>query len=141
MTPEEIKQQMIEEFRMFDDWMDRYDLLIEMGKALPPLESKFRINEFAIKGCQSNVWLHAFVKEGKMHFEADSDAIITKGLIALLIKPYEGQPAAIVENADMTFVKEIGLSEQLTPTRSNGLVAMIKQMKAYAKAYNTDVLK
>ena len=139
MTTEEIKEQLIADFQMFDDWMDRYDLVIEMGKALPPMDSEYKKAEYAIKGCQSNVWLHAFLKDGKMYFEADSDAIITKGLIALLIKPYEGQLPEVVENADMNYVNEIGLSEQLTPTRSNGLLSMLRQMKAYAKAFNQAV--
>jgi len=137
MSPEEIKKQLIEDFQMFDDWMDRYDYLIEMGKMLPPLDPKYKKEEYTIKGCQSDVWLHAYLKDGKIYFEADSGAIITKGLMSLLIKPYDGQPPEVIENADMDYVNEIGLKEQLTPTRSNGILAMLKQMNQYGKNFRS----
>ncbi len=138
MSIKEIKKQVIEEFSIFDDWMDRYDYLIEQGKSLPPLDDKFKTDENIIQGCQSKVWLHAWQNEdGKLMFAADSDAIITKGMIALLIRVFSNQPAEEVEKVDIDFLNEIGLKEQLSPTRSNGLHAMVRQMKYYAIAFRS----
>jgi cysteine desulfuration protein SufE len=136
MTIEEIKNEVIDEFALFDDWMDRYDHLIEQGKALPPLDPKYKTEDNLIKGCQSQVWLHAHLdRSGNLIFEADSDAIITKGLVALLIRVFSGHKPAEIEEASLNFLDQIGLKEQLSPTRSNGLFAMVKQMKIYAIAF------
>lgn len=119
---------------MLDDWMDRYSMLIEMGKECPMIDTQYRNDEHLINGCQSRVWLHAEIKDGKMYFTADSDAVITKGIIYLLIKVFSGQTPADILAADMSFLDEIGLKEHLSPTRSNGLLSMVKQMMIYAKA-------
>jgi cysteine desulfuration protein SufE len=132
MTPAQIKQKLIEDFNVLGDWMDRYDYLIDMGRALPPLDDKHKIDENKIAGCQSDVWLHAYTSDGKIYFEADAGAIITKGLISLLINVYSGQPLQEVADAEMEFIEQIGLKDQLTPTRSNGLMSMLKQIKHYA---------
>ncbi|MBT3301388.1 MAG: SufE family protein [Bacteroidetes bacterium] len=136
MSIEDIKNEVIEEFAMFDDWMDRYDHLIEQGKSLIPMDIKHKNDSNLIKGCQSQVWLHAYLdNNGNLIFEADSDAIITKGLIALLIRVFSGNKPSEVEEASVNFLDQIGLKEQLSPTRSNGLFSMIKQMKIYAIAF------
>ncbi|MBT3801391.1 MAG: SufE family protein [Bacteroidetes bacterium] len=136
MSIEDIKNEVIEEFAMFDDWMDRYDHLIEQGKSLIPMDIKHKNDSNLIKGCQSQVWLHAYLdNNGNLIFEADSDAIITKGLIALLIRVFSGSKPTEVEAASVNFLDQIGLKEQLSPTRSNGLFSMIKQMKIYAIAF------
>jgi cysteine desulfuration protein SufE len=135
MTPAQIKQKLVEDFNVLSDWMDRYDYLIDMGKALPPLDDKYKLDENKIAGCQSDVWLRAFVNDGKIYFEADAGAIITKGLISLLINVYSGQQLQEVANAEMEFIEQIGLKDQLTPTRSNGLMSMLKQIKQYAAGY------
>lgn len=119
---------------MLDDWMDRYSMLIEMGKECPMIDTQYRNDEHLINGCQSRVWLHAELKDGKMYFTADSDAVITKGIIYLLIKVFSGQTPADILAADMSFLDEIGLKEHLSPTRSNGLLSMVKQMMIYAKS-------
>jgi cysteine desulfuration protein SufE len=138
MTVDEIKEQIIEEFSLFDDWMDRYDYLIEQGKELQPIDEKYKTDDYLIKGCQSQVWLHAFLnEENKVVFKADSDAIITKGMIALLIRVFSDQEPEAIEKADISFLDKIGLREQLSPTRSNGLHSMVKQMKYYAIAFNS----
>ena len=135
-TLREIQEEIIEEFSVFDDWMDKYNYLIDLGKSLPQIEEKFKTNEYLISGCQSRVWLHADFKNGKVFFTADSDAIITKGIIGLLVRVLsERKPEEIMET-DLFFIDKIGLKENLTPTRSNGLVSMIKQMKMYALAFN-----
>jgi cysteine desulfuration protein SufE len=139
MTPNELKQKLISEFSMFDDWMDKYDYLIELGKNLSPLDDDYKTEENRITGCQSDVWLKAWSNDGKIFFEADSNAIITKGLISLLIYVFNGQSLDEVEKADMDFLNEIGLKDQLTPTRANGLAAMLKQMKLYALAFKTQL--
>jgi len=137
MTIDTIKKEIIDEFEMFDDWMDRYDYLIEQGKELQGLDEKYKTDENLIKGCQSSVWLRAFlVDDNKIVFEADSDAIITKGMIALLIRVFSNQSPAEIEKSDIQFLDEIGLKEQLSPTRSNGLMSMVKKMKFYAIAFN-----
>ncbi len=139
MSIEAIKQEIIDEFMLFDDWMDRYDYLIEQGKNLVPLSPERKKDENLIKGCQSKVWLHAFLNEkGNIVFEAESDAVITKGMIALLIRVFSDKRTAEVEKADIDFLNKIGLKEQLSPTRSNGLHAMVKQMKYYAFALGSE---
>lgn len=132
----DIQQEIVEEFSVFDDWMDRYNYIIEFSKDLPLIDAKHKTNENLINGCQSKVWLHAYYDDGKVHYEADSDAIITKGIIALLIRVLSGRKPGEVMNCDLYFIDTIGLKENLSPTRSNGLLAMIKQMKLYAIAYN-----
>lgn len=135
MTVNEIQDQIIEEFSMFDEWMDKYEYLIELGKGLPLIEEKYKCPENLIKGCQSKVWLNAFLENGILRFEADSDAIITKGIIALLIKILNNRTPGEILEADLYFIEKIGLKSNLSPTRANGLAAMIKQMKFYAMAY------
>ena len=135
MTIDEVQNEIIEEYSMYDDWMDRYDHLIEEGKELPVIEEKHKRNDNLIEGCQSRVWLYTEFNDGKIHFKADSDAIIVRGIIALLIRVLsERTPDEIIES-DLYFVDRIGLSQNLSPTRSNGLMAMLKQMKLYAIAY------
>ncbi len=129
------QQEIIEEFALFDDWMDKYDHLIGLGKTLPLIEPKYKTDQYIIKGCQSKVWLRAEQQEGRVNFWADSDAIITKGIVSVLIRAFSGLPAHEIANAPTDFIKEIGLSDHLSPTRANGLVSMIKQMKLYAAAF------
>lgn len=136
MTIEEIQNEIIEEFSMFDEWMDKYEYLIELGRDLPQIDPKFKTNEYLINGCQSKVWLNAELKDEKIYFTADSDAIITKGIVALLIRVLNGRTPKEIMNADLFFIDKIGLSDNLSPTRSNGLLAMVKQMKMYGMAYN-----
>ena len=136
MTIKEIQDSIVEEFSMFDDWMDRYAMLIEMGKECPIIDPQYRHDNYLINGCQSRVWLHAELKDGKIYFTADSDAVITKGIINLLIKVFSGQTPADILAADMSFLDEIGLKEHLSPTRSNGLLSMVKQMMLYAEVMN-----
>ncbi len=135
-TIKEIQEEIIDEFSMFDDWMQKYEYLIDLGKELPQIEEKLKIEDNLIKGCQSRVWLDAKHEDGKIIYTADSDAIMTKGIIAILIRVLSNQSANDIANANLTFINEIGLKEQLSPTRANGLVSMIKQMKIYAIAYN-----
>lgn len=136
MTIKEIQDSIVEDFSMLDDWMDRYSMLIEMGKECPMIDTQYRNDEHLINGCQSRVWLHAEMKDGKIYFTADSDAVITKGIIYLLIKVFSGQTPSDILAADMGFLDEIGLKEHLSPTRSNGLLSMIKQMLIYAETMN-----
>jgi len=131
------EQEIIEEFSLFDDWMDRYEHIIGLGKVLPLISDELKQDDLLIKGCQSRVWLHANLEDGKVLFTADSDAIITKGIISLLIRVLSGQTPSEIINTDLTFIDEIGLKEHLSPTRSNGLVSMVKQMKLYALAFRT----
>ncbi len=141
MTITEIQRDIIEEFALFEDWMERYEYMIELGKSLPLIDDAYKTDENLIKGCQSKVWVHASLEEDKLVFTADSDAIITKGIIAILIRVFSNQsPQAIIE-ADTSFIDEIGLKEHLSPTRANGLVSMIKQLKMYAIAYQTQLSK
>lgn len=135
MTLNEKQDQIIEDFSVFDDWMDRYQQLIELGKELPPIDEKKKTESYLIKGCQSKVWLDGQLVDGKIFFTADSDAIITKGIVALLIDVLSGRTPKEIIDADLYFIDKIGLKENLSPTRSNGLVSMIKQMKLYAIAY------
>ena len=135
MNIKEIQNEIVDEFSMFDDWMERYEYIIELGKGLPIIEDQHKTEDNIIKGCQSKVWVHAEEKDGKVVFSADSDAILTKGIIAILIRAFSNQtPAAILE-ANTDFVDEIGLKEHLSATRANGLVSMIKKIKMYALAF------
>ncbi|MEX6626996.1 SufE family protein [Tenacibaculum salmonis] len=134
MTIKEIQEEIIDEFSMFDDWMERYEYIIDLGKSLPMIKDTFKLDENLIKGCQSKVWLYSELDNNTILFTADSDAILTKGIVALLLRVYSNQtPAAILE-AKTDFIDEIGLKEHLSPTRANGLVSMIKQIKMYALA-------
>lgn len=136
MTIKEIEREIVDEFAIFTDWMDKYEYIIELGKGVPAIEEKDKAEENLIKGCQSRVWLSCRIEDGKLYFAADSDAIITKGIISLLIRVYNGQaPADILAN-EPEFIGQLGLQENLSPTRANGLVSMIKQIKIYAMAYN-----
>ena len=135
----EIQQEIVDEFEMFDDWMQRYEHMIELGKSLPLIEDKYKTEDNLIKGCQSKVWVHAELEGDKLIFTADSDAIITKGIIAILIRAYSNQHPKDILEADTAFIDEIGLKEHLSPTRANGLVSMIKQLKMYAVAYQTQL--
>jgi cysteine desulfuration protein SufE len=136
MTISEVQNNIIDEFSLFDDWMDKYNLLIDLGKELPVIDPKYKIKDFLIEGCQSKVWLHP-VYDGKMiTFTADSDAIITRGIVALLIKVLSNRSPDEIISADLFFIDKIGLRQNLSPTRSNGLLSMIRQMKLYAMAYN-----
>ena len=139
MTIKEIQDSIVEEFSMFDDWMDRYAMLIEMGKDCPMIDAQYRNDNYLINGCQSRVWLHAKLEDGKVYFSADSDAVITKGIINLLIKVLSGQTPKDIIEADMSFLDEIGLKEHLSPTRSNGLLSMVKQMMLYAEVFNAKI--
>ena len=130
-----VQKDIVEEFSVFEDWLDRYNYLIELGNDLPEIDPQYRTNEYLINGCQSKVWLHAELEDGKMVYEADSDAIIVKGIVALLVKVLNGRtPAEILEN-ELHFIEDIGLRQNLSPTRSNGLLAMVKKMRLYAMAY------
>jgi len=137
MEIKEIENKIVDEFDNFDDWMDKYTFLIEMGKSLPLIENKYKVDNNLISGCQSKVWLHASYENGKVIFTADSDAIITKGIINLLIRIFSNQAPDDIINAELNFIDEIGLKEHLSPTRSNGLLSMIKQMKLYALVFKT----
>jgi cysteine desulfuration protein SufE len=139
MQIEEIQEEIVSEFSMFDDWMQRYEYMIELGKSLPKIEEQYKTDEYLIKGCQSKVWVHAALEDGKVVFTADSDAIITKGIIAILIRAFSNQKPADILAASTDFIDEIGLKEHLSPTRANGLVSMIKQLKIYALAYETQM--
>ena len=132
-----IQEEIIEEFSVFDDWLDKYDYLIELSDSLPAIAPEHRTEQYVIKGCQSRVWVDAKLEDGKMMYSADSDAIITKGIIALLIRVMNGRSPQEIVDLDLYFIDAIGLGENLSPTRSNGLVAMIKQMKMYALALNS----
>lgn len=138
MTIKEIQNEIIDEFSMFDDWEDRFQYVIDLGKTLPLIDEKHKIEENTIKGCQSKVWLQGEENDGKVVFTADSDAIITKGIIAILIRVFSNQKSRDILHADTKFIDEIGLKEQLSPTRANGLVSMIKQIKMYALAYDSN---
>lgn len=135
MTIKEIQDSIVEDFTMLDDWMDRYSMLIDLGKDCPLIDEKYRNDNYLINGCQSRVWLHAEMKDGKMFLTADSDAVITKGIINLLIKTFSGQKPADILAADMSFLDKIGLKEHLSPTRSNGLLSMVEQIMIYAKMF------
>lgn len=135
MTIQEIENQIIEEFSIFTDWLDKYEYIIELGKNVPVIDEKAKTEENLIKGCQSRVWLDCCQEDGKLFFAADSDAIITKGIISLLIRVYNGQEPEEILNSNLKFIDAIGLQENLSPTRANGLVSMIKQIRVYALAF------
>jgi len=136
---ESIKDDIISEFSLFEDWMQKYEHIIELGKSIPIIEPKFKVDENIIKGCQSKVWLHAELKEKKVFFSADSDAIITKGIIAILIRVFSNQEPKKILESDTKFIDQIGLKEHLSPTRANGLVSMVKQIKMYALVFNIQI--
>jgi cysteine desulfuration protein SufE len=135
MNIQETENEIIDEFSMFEDWMEKYEHIIEMGKSLPMIEEKYKTDDRLIKGCQSKVWMHSELKDGKIFFTADSDAIITKGLVALVIRVLSAHTPDEIVNAKMDFINQIGLTQHLSPTRANGLVNMIKQMKLDALAF------
>ena len=135
MTINEIQDEIIEEFSMLDDWMDRYQLLIDTGTEQPQLDEKYKINNNLIEGCQSRVWLQADLIDDKIHFQAESDALIVKGIVALLLRVFNDRTPDEILSADLYFMEKIGLQENLSPTRTNGVIAMIKQIKMYALAF------
>lgn len=135
-TKDPVQEQIIEEFSLFDEWLDKYEYLIELGGALPPIDPAHRTDRYLIRGCQSRVWVDARFGQGHVFYSADSDAIITRGIIALLIRVLDGRTPEQILSTELYFIDAIGLSENLSPTRSNGLVAMIKQMRLYALAYS-----
>jgi cysteine desulfuration protein SufE len=136
MSIKKLQEEIVDEFSMFDDWMQRYEYIIDLGKNLPLIEEEFKTEDNIIKGCQSKVWLKGEQNEDKIVFTADSDAILTKGIIAILIRVFSNQKANDILNADMDFIDQIGLKEHLSPTRANGLVSMIKNIKMYALAFD-----
>jgi cysteine desulfuration protein SufE len=135
MTIQEIQDEIIADFEFFGDWMDKYEYIIQLGKEVPMIDPPYKTEENLIRGCQSRVWMHAEIRDGKLVFTADSDAIITKGLVSLVIKVLSGQTPKDIVDANLYFVDAIGLSSHLSPTRSNGLLSMIKQIKLYALGY------
>ncbi|MDI1316845.1 SufE family protein [Flavobacterium sp.] len=135
MSIKEIQNEIVDEFSMFDDWMQRYEFMIDLGKSLPLINEHYKTDDNIIKGCQSKVWVHAEMIDDKVVFTADSDAILTKGIIAILIRAFSNQKASDILDADTEFIEEIGLKEHLSPTRANGLVSMIKKIKMYALAF------
>ena len=137
MSINEIQDEIIEEFTGLDDWMDRYQLLIDLGNDQPPLDDKYKTESNLIDGCQSRVWLQADYRDGLLHFTAESDALIVKGIVALLIRVLSGHTPQDILDADLYFIDQIGLHEHLSPTRSNGLLAMVKQIRMYALAFKT----
>jgi cysteine desulfuration protein SufE len=137
MEIKKVQEEIVEEFSVFDDWMDRYNLLIDIGKTLPLIDPKYKTKEFLIEGCQSKVWLYPEFDGVKIKFTADSDAIITKGIIGLLIRVLSDRTPDEILEADLSFIDEIGLKQNLSPTRSNGLLSMIKRMKTFALVYKT----
>ena len=141
MSINKIQDEVIEEFSVFSDWLDKYEYLIELGNQLPAIDPTFKTDEYLINGCQSKVWLNADLNEGKIWYQADSDAIIVRGIVALLVKVLNGQPPKEIVSNELYFIDEIGLKQNLSPTRSNGLVAMVKKMKLYAIAYQAKAEK
>jgi cysteine desulfuration protein SufE len=137
MTIKEIQEEIIDEFSMFEDWMQRYEYIIELGKSIPLINEKYKIDSNLIVGCQSKVWLHSEIIENKLAFTADSDAILTKGIVAILLRVFNNQKPQDILDTDLYFIDEIGLKEHLSPTRTNGLVSMIKQIKLYALAFQS----
>ncbi len=133
----EREKEIIDDFSLFDEWSEKYQYIIELGQKLPPLDEKWKTDDRKIKGCQSSVWLHAYERDGKIWFEADSDSVFVKGEIALLINVLSGQPASEIVNTELSFIDAIGLRQHVAVTRANGLAAMIKQMKLYALGYQS----
>ena len=134
-TIDEVQQEIIDELSLYDDWMDKYAIIIEQGNALQPIDEKYKIPGNIIEGCQSRVWLQTDYRDGKLYFQAESDAIIVKGLLALVLRVFSGRTPDEIINTDLRFMKEIGLTDHLSPTRSNGLLSVIKQIRFYAIAY------
>ncbi|MBD1429650.1 MULTISPECIES: SufE family protein [Sphingobacterium] len=134
MTINEIQDELIEDFAFYGDWMEKYEYIIQLGKEVPLIDEQYKTDQFIIKGCQSKVWLYPEIVDGKVIFKADSDAVITKGLVSLMVKVLSGHTAKEIAEADLYFIDQIGLKEHLSPTRANGLLAMVKQMKLYAIA-------
>ncbi|MFZ4860633.1 SufE family protein [Sphingobacterium sp. Mn56C] len=134
MSINEIQDELIEDFSFYEDWMEKYDYIIQLGKELPLIEDSFKTDQYIIKGCQSKVWLYPELKDEKLVFSADSDAIITKGLVSLMVKVLSGHTPQEIATADLYFIDKIGLKDHLSPTRANGLLSMVKQMKLYALA-------
>lgn len=134
-TIDQIQDEVIDEFSAFDDWMDKYALLIELGNSLFPLDEQFKVESNLIEGCQSRVWLHAEYRDGKVFYQAESDAVIVKGIVSLLIKVLSGHTPREILDTHLYFIEQIGLTEHLSPTRSNGLLAMVKQMRLYAMVF------
>ena len=141
MSISEVQDSIVDEFSMFDDWMDKYNLLIDLGKELPVIDPKFKVRDFLIEGCQSKVWLHPDFDGKQITFTADSDAIITRGIVALLIKVLSNRTPEEILATDLYFIEKIGLRQNLSPTRSNGLLSMVRQMKLYAMAYQAQMSK
>ena len=141
MTIKEIQEEIIDEFLLFDDWMERYEYIIDLGKSLPIIDAAFKQDENLIKGCQSKVWLYSELENGLIKYTADSDAILTKGIVALLLRVFSNQKATDILAAETLFIDKIGLKEHLSPTRANGLVSMIKQIKMYAIAQQVKTTK
>jgi len=134
MTINEIQDELIEDFYFYQDWMEKYEYIIQLGKELPLINEEYKTDNYIIKGCQSKVWLYPELKDGEVHFTADSDAVITKGLVSLMVKVLSGHTPQEIAQANLYFIDEIGLKEHLSPTRANGLLSMVKQMKLYAVA-------
>lgn len=134
MTINEIQDELIDDFSFYTDWMEKYDYIIQLGKEVPLIDEKYKTDNYIIKGCQSKVWLYPEMVDGKIYFKADSDAVITKGLVSLMVKVLSGHTPKEIAEADLYFIDKIGLKEHLSPTRANGLLAMVKQMKLYAIA-------
>jgi cysteine desulfuration protein SufE len=141
MTINEAQDEIIDEFEMFNDWMEKYEYIIQLGKDLPMIDEQYRKDENIIKGCQSKVWLHSEYKDGKIFFTADSDALITKGLVSMVVRVLSGHTPKEIADTDLYFIDKIGLRSHLSPTRSNGLLSMVKQMKMYAVAYQAKSLQ
>ena len=135
MTINEIQDSIIESFEVFDDWMDKYQLLIDTGNELPPLDEAYKKPQYLIEGCQSRVWVHATFEDGRMRLEAESDTVIVKGIITLLVRVFDGRTPEEILGTDLYFIDRIGLKDHLSPTRSNGLVSMVKQIRQYAKVF------
>lgn len=134
MTINEIQDELIEDFAFYSDWMEKYEYIIQLGKELPLIEEQYKQDQYIIKGCQSKVWLHPELKDGKLYFSADSDALITKGLVSLMVKVLSGHTPKEIVDTELYFIDQIGLKDHLSPTRANGLLSMVKQMKLYALA-------
>lgn len=135
MTIKEIQDELIEDFAFYTDWMEKYEYIIQLGKELPLIDEQYKQDQYLIKGCQSKVWLYPDLKDGKVYFSADSDAVITKGLVSLMVKVLSGHSPKDIVASDLYFIDQIGLKEHLSPTRANGLLSMVKQMKLYALAF------
>lgn len=134
MTINEIQDELIEDFSFFTDWMEKYEYIIQLGKEIPLIDEQYKQDQYLIKGCQSRVWLYPELRDGKLYFTADSDAVITKGLVSLMVKVLSGHSPKDIATSDLYFIDQIGLKEHLSPTRANGLLSMVKQMKMYAVA-------